>query len=196
MTDATHGNGLLIVVSAPSGGGKGTILERAFAEDDRLAQTVSVTTRSPRSTETHGKDYYFVNPATFEQWVSEGKFVEHAVVHGQRKGTLCSELEQLRRADRDVVLELDVQGMRALKAQYPEAVTVFIEPPSLEELENQLRKRGDLTPDQFRVRLENAQAEMAAKNEYDHVILNDTVDQAVAAFHRILEAERARAATG
>ncbi len=184
--------GLIIVVSAPSGGGKGTILRRVSEDDSRLRHTVSVTTRPPRPGEVEGKHYYFVNRQTFDRWVDESRFAEWADVHGQRYGTLRAELERVRGGG-DAVLELDVQGMRSIRKLHPDAVTVFLLPPSREVLEERLRKRGDLTPESLAIRLRNAEAEIAAKNEYTYQILNDDLDAAVAEFHEILRKARAKA---
>jgi guanylate kinase len=185
--------GLIIVVSAPSGGGKGTILARVSQADARLRHTVSATTRAPRPGEVEGKHYYFVNRQTFDRWVGEGRFAEWADVHGQRYGTLRAELDRVRGAG-DAVLELDVQGMRSIRAVHPDAVTIFLLPPSMRALEERLRKRGDLSPEALAVRLRNAEAEIAAKNEYTHAIVNDDLDAAVAEFQAILRTERAKAA--
>lgn len=184
--------GLLIVVSAPSGGGKGTILKRVSEADTRLRHTVSATTRPPRPGEQDGKHYYFISRPTFDRWVDEGKFAEWADVHGQRYGTLRAELERVRGTG-DAVLELDVQGMRSIRTQNPEAVTIFLLPPSLEALEERLRNRGDLNAEALALRLRNAEAEIGAKNEYTYQILNDTLDTAVAEFHEILRKERTKA---
>lgn len=184
--------GLIIVVSAPSGGGKGTILQRLSAIDPRLRHTVSATTRAPRPGEVEGKHYYFVNRQTFDRWIAEGKFAEWAEVHGQRYGTLNAELDRVRGGG-DAVLELDVQGARAIRAVHPEALTVFLMPPSMAVLEERLRKRGDLTPESLAIRLKNAEAEMAAKNEYTYRIVNGDLDAAVEEFQAILRTERAKA---
>jgi guanylate kinase len=184
--------GLLIVVSAPSGGGKGTILQRVSETDPRLRHTVSATTRPPRPGEVDGKHYYFISRQTFDRWVDEGKFAEWADVHGQRYGTLRAELDRVRGTG-DAVLELDIQGMRTIRTLHADAVTIFLLPPSLQALEERLRNRGDLTPEAFALRLRNAEAEIAAKNEYTYQILNDDLDAAVAEFHGILRNERAKA---
>jgi len=184
--------GLLIVVSAPSGGGKGTILRRVSETDPRLRHTVSATTRAPRPGEEDGKHYYFISRQTFDRWVDEGKFAEWAEVHGQRYGTLRAELERVRGTG-DAVLELDVQGMRSIGKLHADAVTIFLLPPSRQALEERLRNRGDLTPEALALRLRNAEAEIAAKNEYTYQILNDDLDAAVAEFHEILRKERAKA---
>ncbi len=193
MTAPADRHGLLIVVSAPSGGGKGTILRRALDADPRLRHAVSATTRAPREGEAEGEHYYFVDRRTFEQWIADGRFAEWATVHGELYGTLHSELDRLRAAGRDVVLELDVQGMRSIRRQRPEAVTVFIEPPSVRVLEERLRKRGDLSEAALQLRLRNAEAEIAAKNEYDCRILNDNLDSAVGQFTAFVAQSRRKA---
>lgn len=190
MTAPIHRNGLLIVVSAPSGGGKGTILRRALDADPRLRHAVSATTRAPREGELEGQHYYFVDRETFEKWVAEGRFAEWATVHGELYGTLHSELDRLRAAGQDVVLELDVQGMRSIRRMRPEALTVFIEPPSMRVLEERLRKRGDLPEAALQLRLRNAEAEIAAKNEYDYRIVNDNLDSAVGQFQAFIAKAR------
>ena len=193
MTKPDQGNGLLIVVSAPSGGGKGTILRRVLAQDPRLRHAVSATTRAPRNGEVEGEHYYFVDRATFEQWIEEGRFAEWANVHGELYGTLHEELDRIRAAGRDVILELDVQGMRSIRKLRPEAATIFIEPPSMAILEDRLRKRGDLTDAALAVRLRNAEAEISAKNEYDCQILNDDLDRAIKQFEEFVTRSRASA---
>jgi len=187
---ADRGKGLLIVVSAPSGAGKGTILKRVMEEDVNLRHTVSATTRPPREGEVDGVHYHFIDHPTFERWIGEGRFVEWAKVHTELYGTLHSELDRIRAAGKDVVLELDVQGMRSIRKQYPEAVTVFIEPPSIEALEARIRARGGMPHETMLIRLENAKAEMAAKNEYDCRILNDHLDEAVRDFQSFVARAR------
>lgn len=193
MSPSADRSGLVIVVSAPSGGGKGTILNRVFGEDNRLRHTVSATTRRPRKGEVDGRHYHFVDEETFRRWIDEGRFVEWAEVHGSLYGTLHSELVRLTQEGADVVLELDVQGMRSLRRVRDDVVTIFIEPPSLEVLEERLRARGGLSEQALWTRLDNAKDEIAAKNEYDHVVINDDLDQAVADFRAILRTERAKA---
>ncbi len=185
--------GLLIVVSAPSGGGKGTILERVMAADPSLRHAVSATTRAPRPGEIDGYHYHFIDRDTFDRWVNQGRFAEWANVHGELYGTLHEELERVRETGADVVLELDVQGMRSIRGLRPDAATVFIEPPSLDTLKERLRKRGDLDAEDFDLRLRNAEAEIAAKNEYDYRILNDDLDRAVAEFAAAVKRFRERA---
>ena len=193
MSSAPTRNGILIVVSAPSGGGKGTILKRAMDADPRLRHAVSATTRAPRVGEIDGHHYHFVDRDTFERWIAQDRFAEWANVHGELYGTLHEELDRLRKSGNDVVLELDVQGMRSMRKMRPDAVTVFIEPPSLELLHARLRRRGDVGDADLALRLRNAEAEIAAKNEYDYRILNDDLDRAVAEFATLVNRSRDRA---
>lgn len=196
MTDSTGTIGLrrIIVVSAPSGAGKGTVLNRAMADDPALALAVSCTTRSPRAGEVDGQAYYFLTRAAFEARIAEGAFAEWAEVHGNLYGTLREELERWTASGKDVVLEVDVQGMRQVRTAGLNPVTVFITVPDLETLRQRIESRGQNTPEDIAVRLQNAEREMAAQDEYDAVIVNDTLDEAVAAFHAVVRAARHTAA--
>ncbi len=178
------------VVSAPSGAGKHTLLHEVFERNEGLEYSVSATTRPPRPGEVPGRDYCFLSEDAFRARVDAGDFVEWANVHGYHYGTLREELERLIASGSDVILELDVQGMRSVKAVYPDAVTIFIAPPSLEELGRRLRERGTDHPEEIALRLRNAEEEMAARGEYDHVIVNDTVVEAVQELERILRRNR------
>ena len=183
--------GTLFVISAPSGAGKRTILKAVFAQDEDLEYAVSATTRPPRAGEVDGKDYVFLEKAEFQRRVDAGQFVEWAEVHGHQYGTLREELVRRCRSGKDVVLELDIQGMRALKALRDDVVTVFVKPPSLEALDARIRTRGADDEASIAVRLDNARAEMAAQGEYDHVIVNDVVDTAVKDLRAIVRTHRA-----
>lgn len=183
--------GTLFVISAPSGAGKRTILKALFAQDEDLEYAVSATTRPPRPGEVDGTDYVFLENAEFQRRVDAGQFAEWAEVHGHQYGTLREELVRRSRSGKDVVLELDIQGMRALKALHDDVVTVFVKPPSLEALDARIRKRGADDEASIAVRLDNARAEMAAQGEYDHVIVNDVVDTAVKDLLAIVRTHRA-----
>ncbi len=182
--------GNLFVMSAPSGAGKNAILEEVRRREDRVAATVSATTRAPRPAEIDGVDYHFMDLEEFNRRVAAGEFLEWAEVHGNRYGTLRSEMERCLATGRDVILELDVQGMRSLRRIMPGVVTVFLMPPSMEELERRLRFRGTNDEDDIRLRLANAEREMATRGEYDHVVVNDTIDRAAAEMIQILSAHR------
>ncbi len=190
MTAADHG--IIIVLSSPSGGGKGSILRRAFANDPHLRYAVSATTRKPREGEESGKDYIFATDEEFDRWIAEDRFVEWAEVHGQRYGTLKDELKKQLETGCDVVLELDVQGMRNVRKMDYDVVSVFIAPPSMVELERRIRLRGGIEEDELRRRLNTAVSEMEVQDEYDHLILNDNLDDAVAQFEFIVAEARAR----
>lgn len=182
-----------IVISAPSGAGKRTVLEAVRAQDSALSLAVSATTRPPRTGEREGKDYYFLSRGEFEEKIAADCFIEWAEVHGNLYGTLKSEIDRCRAAGRDTLLELDVQGMRSLRRLEYDVVGVFIMPPSPEELDRRLRGRGTDSDAVIAVRLENARAEMAARGEFDYVVVNDVVDRAVEDLLAILRAERLRA---
>jgi len=185
--------GTLFVVSAPSGGGKRTVLSGAMDMVDRLNVAVSATTRPPRAGEKEGEDYYFLDRSTFEWRIKAGDFVEWAEVHGNLYGTLKEELDRRCDAGSDVILELDVQGMRSVRKTVDgECVTVFIMPPSMEELESRLRKRGANDAADMALRLTNARAELDARFEYDYLVVNDKLEEAVADFVGIVRAERCR----
>ena len=186
-------NGSIYVVSAPSGAGKHSVISHVLASDANLVYALSATTRKPRDGERDGEEYYFIDKETFQARVASGEFVEWAEVHGNLYGTLRSELERLLGTGKDVILELDVQGMKNMRQANVGAVTVFIMPPSTEELERRLRSRGVDSAEDIAVRLGNADNEMEARSSYDHVIINDDLDDAIAAFRSIIENERNKA---
>lgn len=182
----------IFVVSAPSGAGKHTVLHEVLSRVPNVVFSISATTRPPRSGERDGRDYYFVDEATFMRRRAAGEFAEWAEVHGHLYGTLHSELERGVSSGNDVLLQIDVQGMRNVSKLRPESVTVFIMPPSLEVLEKRLRKRGANDEADIALRLENAQREMAAANEFDYVVVNNDLESAIADVEGIIRAERCR----
>jgi guanylate kinase len=147
-----------------------------------LELAVSATTRPPRPGEVEGRDYYFLSDPEFDERVQRGEFVEHAVYSGNRYGTLRSELE---RPARGIVLEIDLQGARQMRSALPEATQVFVAPPSLEELERRLERRASDSPEQIRDRLAVAPRELAAQDEFEHVVVNDDLDRAVEDLSRL-----------
>jgi len=178
------------VVSAPSGAGKHTILEQVLARDDRLQYSISVTTREPRPDEEDGVDYHFLDTTEFLRRVDAGEFVEWAEVHGNYYGTLRSELERMVATGKDIVAQLDVQGMHNLKVAGVDMVSVFIAGPSFDEIERRLRVRGADSDNEIALRLINARQEMKAKDTYDHIIVNDVLEEAVEEFEAIIRAAR------
>lgn len=184
--------GDVFVVSSPSGAGKSVILNRVRAADPALLFSVSATTRPPRAGEVDGREYYFLARDEFMRRVDTGAFLEWAEVHGNLYGTLRAEMERLAASGQDAVLEIDVQGAANLRALGCGMVSVFIMPPSLDELERRLRKRGTEAPDVIALRVQNARREMHHYTEYDFVIVNEDLDRAVADFQAIVRAHRCR----
>lgn len=185
--------GVLIILSAPSGAGKHTVLSRLRCIESGLKTAVSATTRQPRRGEEDGRDYYFLSQEEFDLRLSEDAFAEWAEVHGNRYGTLHAELDRCLATGGDVLLELDVQGMRNMRLQRPEAVSIFLMAPSLAELERRLRDRNTETEETIVLRLQNAKAELDARKEFDYIVVNNTVDEAAEDLRAILRAERCRA---
>lgn len=177
----------LFVVSGPSGAGKGTLVARIRAERPDLALTVSATTRSPREGEVADVSYHYLSEEDFSKKIYEGAFLEWADVHGHRYGTLKSEVLTNIEAGRSVILEIDVQGGFNVRKEYPEAVLIFVAPPSPEVLEARLRGRGSEDEDQIRLRLANAAREMEQASRYDAVVINDDLDQATHELLRLIE---------
>ena len=168
----------LFVVSGPAGAGKGTLVALARSRRPQLSLTVSATTRSPREGEVDGTSYYFLTEDEFDRKVEEDAFLEWAHVHAHRYGTLKSEVERLFAQGSSIVLEIDVQGAFAVRAKRPDAVLIFIQPPSMEVLEKRLRDRGTEDEESIRLRLANAVHEMSLAGEYDEIVVNDNLEQA------------------
>ncbi len=169
-------SGPILVVTGPSGVGKGTLVRKLLELRPGLRLAVSATTRRPRPGEVNGVDYHFLSEDDFDRRVQAGDFAEHAVYAGNRYGTLKSELA---RSDEGVVLEIDVQGARQLREALPEATRVFIEPPSPEALAERLTARGSDSEAEIERRLKAAAEELAARDEFPHRIVNDDLDRAV-----------------
>ena len=185
--------GLMIVLSAPSGAGKGTIRERLQRRLPGLLYAVSVTTRPRRPHEVDGVDYHFVTPEQFQRLVEAGELVEWARVYGNYYGTPREPMETWLREGRDVICEKDVQGALKLMDIYPEAVYIFAMPPSLAELKRRLEQRGTESPEARRQRLASADVEMACVDRYDYVVVNDDPDRAADDILAIIRAEKLRA---
>ncbi len=181
--------GSLIVVSAPSGAGKTTLCNAIVKDFDRIAFSVSYTTRRPREGEIEGVDYYFVDEKRFREMIQREEFAEWAMVHGNLYGTAKKTLNDLMERNIDVLLDIDVQGAKQIKALYPEAVLVFIMPPSFEELKERLFRRGAENLD---LRLKRAFEEMREYSFYDYVIINDSLEKAISDLKSIIISERLR----
>ncbi len=184
--------GTLFVVSSPSGGGKGTIIQHVLEVVDNLGYSVSYTTRAPRLGEVDGREYFFVSRETFDEMVAEGEFLEWACVHGNFYGTAKRQIAQETAAGVDIILEVDVQGASSVRQLLMDSVSVFILPPSPEVLRQRLIARGTDTPEELEIRLRNAPGELNQYSAFDYVIINDEVDKAVGQLASIIYAERAR----
>ena len=169
----------VFVITGPSGVGKGTLIRTLRERMPELELSVSATTRGPRQGEADGVDYHFLSDAEFQRRVDAGDFVEHATYSGRRYGTLRSELDRRTGAGAPVVLEIEVQGARQVRETMPEAIRVFIAPPSREALRTRLVGRGTDDAEQVAARLRTADAELAAQDEFAHVVVNDRLDDAV-----------------
>ncbi|MBV9959562.1 MAG: guanylate kinase [Acidobacteria bacterium] len=183
---------MLVVVSSPSGGGKGTLIRRVLKIVPDLGYSVSFTTRAPREGEEHGRHYFFVPVEKFREMASAGAFLEWAVVHGNLYGTAHAQVERELAEGHDIILEIDVQGADSVRRLVSDAVTVFILPPSFEILRERLTGRGSEEPDELTLRLMNARQEVAAYRRFDYVIINDDADRAAAQLASVIYAERAR----
>ena len=172
-------NGILVVISGPSGAGKGTIVGRILKELDNIGFSTSMTTRSPREGEVEGRDYFFVTEEEFKKAIEEDAFVEYANVHGNYYGTPKSEVASRLGRGMNVLLDIDVQGAMNVKKQMPEGVFIFISPPSMEELRARLEGRGKDSTEDIERRLKNAEGEMKLIDEYDYHVVNDDLDTAV-----------------
>ena len=183
-------SGTLYIVAAPSGAGK-TSLTRALLESEPdMLLSVSYTSRAPRPNERDGVHYHFVSRAEFEAMIARGEFFEHAVVHGDLKGTSRKVVEQTLAKGRDVLLEIDWQGARQVRAQLPGTVSIFILPPSRVELERRLRTRASDDEQTIRRRLADSQRDMLHAAEFDYVVVNDQFDSALAEMRAIVNAHR------
>jgi len=183
---------LVVVLSSPSGGGKSTIKGRLLDERDDIGYSVSATTRAPRPGEQDGRDYHFLSAAEFERRVEAGDFLEHARYNGNRYGTLESEVRRVTQGGQHVLLDIEIAGARMVRERFGDAVLVFLLPPSGKVLVERLRARGTEDEASLAGRLEQALEELAAAVEYDYVIVNDALDDAVAMVSRIIDVESRR----
>ena len=186
--------GKLIVLSGPSGAGKSTVVFDAINGREDCCFSISATTRKPRPTEVEGREYFFVEPDRFQEMIAQGELLEYASYVANYYGTPKAYVEQKIAEGMNVILDIEVQGARQIHEKMPEAVKIFIIPPSMEELKNRLERRGTDTPRAIEARLIRARQEYAEADFYDYIIVNDSVEQASAELLAILTAEQCRAA--
>lgn len=183
--------GLLIVISGPSGAGKGTIC-KALMEINNYWLSISATTRKPRSGEVEGVNYYFLSKEIFVERIKQNGFLEYAEVYGNYYGTPRFEVMDMINKGIDVILEIDIQGALKVKENYPEGVFIFILPPSMEELKNRIINRGSETQESLMMRFKSAYKEINYVSKYNYAVVNNTVNEAVTKIESIISAERCR----
>lgn len=184
--------GLLVILSGPSGVGKGTVRKALFESDqnrDQFFYSVSATTREPRQGEVNGSDYFFVSHSKFEQMIEDEELLEYAEYVGNYYGTPLAYINDMTEQGKDVFLEIEVQGALQVKRRVPDGVFVFLAPPDLGELELRITNRGTDSPEKIKQRMEKARQELQLMTQYDYVVVNDDVEQAVARIQTIIEAE-------
>lgn len=185
--------GLLIVLSGPSGVGKGTVREALFKRDDHnLVYSISMTTRAPRNEETHGREYFFVSREEFEQNIRDGKMLEYAEFVGNYYGTPMDEVKKQLANGNEVVLEIEVQGALQVREKMKDAIFIFIAPPSIDALYNRLKRRGTESEEIIKARIDKAKRELDLAYKYDYIVVNDTVDNAADRIMAIIRAEHAK----
>jgi guanylate kinase len=191
-TETNEGRGILFVVSSPSGGGKGTLIQRVLKQVPNLSYSVSYTTRAPRNGELNGREYFFVDTEQFQKMVTANEFLEWALVHSKLYGTARQQVVHEVSEGHDIILEVDVQGAASVRALLADAVSIFILPPSFAVLKQRLQARGTDSPEELDLRLRNAPTELKDYAAFQYVILNDDLDRAANQMTAIVHAERAR----
>jgi len=184
--------GILIVLSGPSGTGKGTICKELLQQFSNLQYSISATTRTPRTGETDGVNYWFTAKEDFQSMVKDDELLEWAEVYGNYYGTPRRYVTQMLHSGKDVVLEIDTQGALQIKAKFPQGVFIYIVPPSITELAARINKRGTESPEVIEKRLNAAYEELSFAYQYNYVVVNDEVDQATAKIAAIISAEKCR----
>jgi len=192
MPEGTSISNQVILVVAPSGAGKSSLVRGLLARDETIALSISCTTRPPRPGEEHGREYFFIDDAEFARREAAGEFLESAHVHGNRYGTSREQIARRLREGRDVMLEIDWQGARQVRALFPLAVGIFILPPSMQALEERLHRRGQDSAEVIEKRLRAARSEMEHARECDYILVNEDFDRALEQFATIVAASRLR----
>ncbi len=188
--------GLLIILSGPSGVGKGTVCRFLLSQKPKLKLSVSATTRPPRPGEIDGREYFFISVDHFQRLIAEDAFLEWAVVHGQYYGTLKGKVAEILTAGCDLLLEIDIQGGEQVRRKRADAVCIFMAPPSMESLEQRILGRGTEDAEKIEQRLITARREMESYRSYDYLVINDRVEETAACLSSILDAEKCRISRG
>jgi len=191
VTDKKKESGKLIVISAPSGAGKGTVISLLRHMEPSLKYSVSATTRTPRSGEIDGVHYFFVSNERFEEMIRNGEFLEYADYVGKKYGTPAGPIKENKIRGSNTILEIDLAGARQVRAHDPEAVMIFLAPPSAGELERRLRSRGGASEEEIKKRLEASKKEMKAQSEFDYIVINDIAERAAREILDIIKGEQA-----
>lgn len=186
------GKGLLIVISGPSGAGKGTLCKVLLKKNKELKLSVSCTTRSPRAGEKEGVSYFFIDRDKFNEMIEKDEFLEYAEVYGNYYGTPMSYVNKTLEEGNDVILEIDIQGALKVKNKYPDGVFIFIMPPTMDELKNRIKRRGSETEESLLRRFKSAFKELNYIFSYNYVVVNDEIDTAVNKLESIIAAEGCR----
>ncbi len=184
------GNGILFILSGPSGVGKGTVLEKLFKKFSGVKYSISATTRKPRPGEKDGEDYFFVSEEKFKEMQKNNEFIESAKVHNNYYGTPRKYVDRCLKNNEDIILEIDIQGAEQVRGKYPDAVYIFLVPPSFNELENRLDKRGSEDKKSRKLRLKNARQEMKEIINYDYIVVNDEIESTVEKIINIIIKEK------
>ncbi|GAB6100606.1 guanylate kinase [Halanaerocella petrolearia] len=184
--------GNLVVLSGPSGVGKGTVLAALLENYNDICYSISATTREPREGEKNGEDYFFMKKKEFESLVDKDEFLEWAKVHNNYYGTPIKYVEETLQSGKDVILEIDIQGAKQVREKFDEGIFVFLAPPSLEELEDRITKRGTESKEAINTRMKNAKDELEERKHYDYLIVNDEVEKAVNKLEAVIIAERCK----
>lgn len=182
--------GILIVLSGFSGAGKGTLVKELMKTYDNYALSISMTTRKPREGEVHGREYFFTEREIFEEKIAQNGLIEYAEYCGNYYGTPRDYVEEMLAAGRDVLLEIEIQGMHKVKKMFPDMLTLFVTPPSIAELEKRLRGRGTETEEVIRKRLARAAEEAKGMEDYEYLVVNDDLQECVEEIHSIVKAAK------
>lgn len=187
-----HSPGLLIVLSGPSGAGKGTLCQALLADLPEVHYSISVTTRPPRPGESEGVNYYYVQKDVFETMLADGEFLEWAKVYDNYYGTPKKHVMSILERGEDIILEIDIQGAMQVRKNFPQGVFIFIIPPSINELKDRITKRGTDSAEVINKRLSCVHQELSYVSEYDYVVVNDTIQNAISKLKAIITAEKCR----